>query len=237
MVVGQVAAVAPLAEEHPVTGNRIPRWLHHKLTAQDLETIEKAVTEAESKTHAEIVPMIVRSSSVVGQVWLTVTLMLSVVGVLVAFGYRDFLAGENMGWLPVVWLPLSALIAWPLGHQLWAQHAIIPHSDREIQVRRRAWAEFHEAKVGVTAKHTGVLLFVSVMERKALILPDVGVSHVLTDKVCERLVAHLATHLRAGDWGQAFQAAIHEAGEILGKAMPHQAEDRDELGNSVQIKE
>ena len=48
-----------------------PKWIRSRLSSEDLKSIEEAVGKMEQKTSGEIVPMIVRRSSTVGHIPLT----------------------------------------------------------------------------------------------------------------------------------------------------------------------
>ena len=55
-------------------GIKIEKWLKSYLKKEDLSSLEKAVAQAESQTSGEIVPMVVRHSSTLGHVPLTLFL-------------------------------------------------------------------------------------------------------------------------------------------------------------------
>lgn len=226
-------------EEHPVAGSskQIPSWLHGFLDIQDLEKIENAVSAAESKTSAEILPLIVRRSSTTGHLPLMIFLILSLVTLVLLWPFHDWVdAVGGDFWLPtllVFWL----LVAFPLARWPWLQRVLIPNRDEEIQARRRAWAEFSAHQVAGKKDRRGILLFVSVMERKAVVFMDEGLMALWPPAEIERVAAEFGRRLHELPWGQAFEETLADLADRLGKALPREAGSRDELGNSLQMKD
>lgn len=211
-------------------------WLKGRLSAEDLSRIEAAVKRAEANGALEIVPMIVRRSSAVGQVWIVIMLVLSILGLLGVLAFRDHLFDVEVFVLTAAMFPLAAVLAWPLAGFDALQRVCIPDADEELQVRRRATAEFALARLASTRGRTGLLLFVSVMERRAVVMPDVGLRARMSPEQCEGIVAAMAAELRAGRWAAAFEGAIRASAELT-SSMPRPAQAQDELGNAVVIKE
>lgn len=201
-----------------------------------MDRIESEVRDVEARTVLEIVPMIVRRSSVIGHVALVLTLLVAAAGLVALIAARDHFTDAMMFASMIGVFIGAALIAIPLSQIPALQRFATANSDEDLQVRRRASAEFALQRVAATGGRTGLLVFVSVMERRAVVLPDVGVQSVLTAEVCEKLVRAMASHLRAGRWDDAFKTVISEAG-LLTAFMPRPAEKRDELGNRLIIKE
>lgn len=218
-----------------MAGEADPRWLKG-LKPEDVGRISEAVRLAESKSSIEIVPMIVRRSSVIGQVPIVLTLILAVIALLTVLALRNDVHDGLVMIFALLSLPVSAFTAIPLSGFHWVQRLLIPDFEEELQVQRRATAEFAFHQIDATRERTGLLLFVSVMERRAVVLPDEGLKDVLTPEVCERLVLLMATHLHKGRWGDAFAAVISEAGDLAAGKLPRAASN-DELGNGLIIKE
>lgn len=215
----------------------IPSWLRGHLDEGHLNRIRQAVKDAEAKTSAEIVPMIVRRSSAVGQVPMVLTLAIAVTALLVLLAGREFLTDPEVIGLALAVFPVSFLLGLWLARFDVLQRLTIPNGDEIAQVWRRARIEFGAARVSGTRHRSGVLLLVSMMERRAVILPDEGVSAVLNAELCKILVDRMASHLGRGEWGPAFEGVIGEMSEKLAAALPRGTGGGDELANDLRIKD
>lgn len=215
----------------------IPSWLRGHLDDGHLNRIRQAVKNAEAKTSAEIVPMIVRRSSAIGQVPMVLTLAIAVMALLILLAGREFLTDPEVIGLALAIFPVSFLLGLWLARFDVLQRLTIPNGDEAAQVWRRARIEFGLTRINNTRHRSGVLILVSMMERRAVILPDEGVSAVLNAELCKTLVDRMASHLGRGEWGPAFEGVIGEMSEKLSTALPHGAGGADELANDLRIKE
>ncbi|MBX3039959.1 MAG: hypothetical protein KF789_04540 [Bdellovibrionaceae bacterium] len=220
-----------------MAGDQIPVWLEGFVDSGDLKRIEEAVVRAESKTAAEIVPLIVRRSSAIGHLPLMIFSLLSFLTLVLLWPFHDLVdAAYGDYWLPLLLLGWLA-VAFPLAKLHHVQRWLIPDVDEDFQARRRAWAEFAANRVASKKDRKGVLLFVSMMERKAVFLVDEGLLALWSPTDLEHFAADFGRRLHELPWGQAFEETIEELAEKLEKALPREAGSRDELGNRLQMKE
>lgn len=221
-----------------MAGERIPAWLRGHLDESHLRRIERAVKDAESRTSAEIVPMIVRRSSAIGQVPMVLTLLLAVTGLLALLAGREFLTDFEVVTAALAVFPVAFGLALILSGFASLQRILIPNFDEEEQVWRRAWAEFAAAGIGRTDARSGVLILVSVMERRAVILADQGAASVVNAEMCRDLVSRMASSLKRDEWGPAFETVIGELSTKLSTALPLRGiGPADQLSNELQIKD
>ncbi|AHI05343.1 hypothetical protein BDW_04175 [Bdellovibrio bacteriovorus W] len=212
-------------------------WIEKYLSAKDLEQIEKTIDRVEEQTHGEIVPVIVRKSSTVGHVPLTLTLLLTLIVVMIEFPYSDWL------WVtPWVYLwPFLILALFGISHFLakipWIQKILVPEKDEVEQVQQRAHLEFYMNRVHRTEAGTGVLIFVSVMEKKAVVLADEGIAQKLPSATWDGVLEKLRKSLHDGQWGQGFVQAIEECGEHLKTHFPIENRSANQLKNHLVIKD
>lgn len=212
-------------------------WMHSSLRSEDSQRrVSDAIARAELRTQGEIVPMIVRSSSAIGHIPLLITALLSCAGLIALLPIYEFIADTH--WIYGVPLAFFAFfgLSFVLARSLTIQRWLIPDFDEEIQVRRRAAAEFALAKISKQSQRMGVLLFASVMERKVVILPDEGLQESCPPETWSEVADLLANSLKRGAWAEGFEKAIARCGEILEKAAPG-GDHRNELANSLVIKE
>jgi uncharacterized membrane protein len=84
-----------------------------------------------------------------------------------------------------------------------------------------------------TAGRNGVLIYVSIEDRKLAVVGDVGVDALVPSTFWTRLCANLATHLRAGRSAEGLVTAVREAGEALRAGFPRAPDDRNELPDDI----
>lgn len=212
-------------------------WYHRYLSQSDIQKIEAAIAQAELKTSGEIVPVVVRRSSAIGHIplLLTLSLIFQVSLICAIFWPQVFVAPFVYIW-PLIWVGIYILSAL-LTRLKAVQRFFVPNADEVWQAFQRAKLEFYENKIYRTEEGTGILIFVSVMERQALILADKGISDKLPPETWEKLLNKFRASLRKGCWSEAFLEAIHECGEILQPHFPIRPGDVNELQNHLVIKD
>jgi putative membrane protein len=206
------------------------------LSPDQVAKITAAVQKAELKTMGELVPMIVKRSSAIGHVPYSCYL------VLLSCSLMVFLSWEPQWALAYHWQILVALIllSFGLGTVLArltvVQRWFVPEADEEAQVWQRAQTEWALQKVQKTESRTGILIFVSVMERKAVVLADEGIARHYKPETWQEIVTLLTRHLHRGEWVQGFEKAIERCGEILSVQMPAQSRNPNEIHDELIIK-
>jgi putative membrane protein len=217
-----------------------------KFTEEDRRAIAHAVAEAERRTSGEIVPVVAaasdpyeRAEDLVGL--FTACLALTVTWLL---GQRLVPASD---WeqehelalqLPVLLLVvvvgfwLGALLArsWPALKRLALSRRV---------ARARALIAAHHAfdalHVGRTACATGVVLYVSLLERQVCVWADRGVATKVAEAEWARACTLLTESLRRGMPREGFVAAIAQVGNVLAEHCPRQPHDRNELNNQLHV--
>ena len=212
------------------------KWVSRYLTEKQIQEISEHVRATELKTMGEIVPVIVRSSSAVRHVPLTVALSLMLLTLLLELPYLDlfFQGAWVLAW-PVLFLFFYGLGL--LAAKLhWVQRVFVPNQDEIEQVEDRAEREFFLNRVHLTEGKTGILIFVSVMERRAVILADSAINEKVGPDEWDQILHDLTIRLREGSWDLAFNEAIARCGVVLSKHFPAQKENPNEITNHLIIK-
>lgn len=247
-----------------------PSWLNQHLSSSDIEAIEKAVAEVEHATDAEIVPMIVRrsTSATMGRrlaFWFTFALISLVLGGAVAFSgsavvesVRDWVFARFDLWpdpavaralglliellLALVVFALSRGIAGLLVQIEWFERWLFPVADLAGEVIHRAEFEFAKSDLRRTQRRTGVLIFVSIFERRAVVLADSAFAggdgrgwNEESQKVVDEVLSKMLEQMKQGHMADAFTDAIRMLGEHLASVAPAKMENQDELSNRVRI--
>jgi putative membrane protein len=101
-------------------------------------------------------------------------------------------------------------------------------------VRLCARAAFHDQGVSRTRHRTGILLYISMFERRVEVLPDVGIEAAHLGPDWKAAVATLEGSLAPSPDFDRFLAAVRALGPILGRSLPRTEDDVNELPDEVQ---
>jgi putative membrane protein len=220
----------------------IPSWLKRHLTVKEAARIEESVRLLESQTSGEIVPMIVHRSTCLGHV------PMQVLSFLVLFYLAATISYPSFGFLSPVGLETSVLWIWAelmllligglaLARVPFIARLLTPKADQMRQVHMRAELEFFEAGLQKTAGSTGVLLFISIFERRAVVLADKSIAAQLPPDTWEGVVNLLVKASKRGDLADGFIQAIGKTGELLIPRFPAALTNVNELADQLIIKE
>jgi putative membrane protein len=215
----------------------LPSWARSLLGTDGAERIETAIADAESRTAGEIVPILVRRSSTVGHVPL-LAFSLILLGVLLGDlpVYLTRLGGPHWMWLAASWA-LAFGLAVTVSRLDITQRLLTPRRDQIQQVGMRAEVEFYEHGVGGTEGNTGVLLYVSLMEHRAVVLADHAIAEKVDEQVWQELVDLMIQGVKRGDLAEGMTQAIKRCGEILSPHFPIAEGDVNELRDHLVVKE
>ncbi|MCL4685105.1 hypothetical protein KJ059_10180 [Myxococcota bacterium] len=116
---------------------------------------------------------------------------------------------------------------------------LLPADLIEARVQGRARRCFREQGLTRTRGRTGILLFVTLLERRVVVLADEGIDRVLGPGETWGQVVDLVTAgLRAGRGVDGLEAAVRRCGEILAQHAPRSTERGiDELPNAIVVED
>ncbi len=219
------------------------------LKNSDFEDIQKSVAAAEEKTTGEIA-IAVTAESARYSFW--ELLAADCVGMLMLLAmipfsekilalYRRLYWQNEPNWiLPFFYIItcLSAvLIAFYICNIPAIDRLIIPPSVRKTCVTNRAFRYFTECGIYDTAEHSGILIFVSYMERQVRIVADSGIAKHISQDLWNLIADELAENLRKGDAAKAFSIAVEKCGELLAEHFPAHEENPNEFPDGLVILE
>jgi putative membrane protein len=110
---------------------------------------------------------------------------------------------------------------------------LTPPAEREASVLQAARAAFYENGVAGTKKRVGVLVFVSVFERRVELVPDIGFPQAATGEPFQRATKRLTQAIASGLSVEDFERALRELGKVLAEVLPRQTDDENELPDEV----
>lgn len=212
-------------------------WIKKYLSGEDIIHISRMVTQAEAHTSGEIVPIICKRSSAIGHVPVVTFLLLAIALLTADLSWHPSLSMEALLGILVGCLVASWFISLQLARWSFWQRIMTSNLDEQQQVWIRAELEFSRNKVSQTQQKTGILIFVSVMERRAVVLADEGISKHYPPETWKELVAELSSHLKNDQWTLGFEKAIQKASKILSEKLPAERHELNELANHLRILE
>lgn len=198
------------------------------LSADEKLSIERAVEAAERRTAGELVVVLARRSADYAGFRAGLAASLAV-----ALGAEAAYLLEAPLWLLfLAQLPVGALVYLLLGHSAWLRW-FVPKPVREEAVLQRAFSEFMQNGVGNTRERSGVLVFISEAEHRAIILADQGINARVASSEWQADIDTLLQAIRKREAAKGLLAVIHRIGDILAESFPAQPDDQNELSNAV----
>jgi putative membrane protein len=107
--------------------------------------------------------------------------------------------------------------------------ALTPDATKVRRVRRRAILLFQVGTERRTATRTGVLVYLSLAERRAEIVADESIQSKIGGEEWGEAMAALLEGVRAGRPGEGIAAAIGKIGDVLAAHFPFTGGDPNEL--------
>ena len=215
------------------------------LSESDKVAVREAIAAAEECTGADVVCAVAtesgrydRAESVVGLVF-AITLM-SVVHALGLGNPPPESGSWGAGGAALGWLAAATVVGFILGSVL-ASHChglrrlLAGSAEMDEETAHAAAHVFGLAKVGDTCTRAGVLVYVSVFERRVVVLADTAAARVLGAEGIARLRDTAVARLRAGRRAETFIDTIVDAARALAGPLPRGADDGERLPNEVRF--
>ena len=215
-----------------------------RLSEEDHDLVTAAVTAAEATSDGEILTIVSDRSDAYHDVGLhyavLVMLFVPVVWGLLPQSVVDWGLGLVLGWnyqltrgafmtllfvkLAGAFLVVRYALAWmPL------RMALTPKATKARRVRRRALQYFHVGAERRTVGRTGVLLYLSLAERRAEIVADEAITSKVAPTVWGDAMAALIGEVKEGRPGKGMAEAVKLIGDVLAEHFPKTSTDRNEL--------
>lgn len=196
----------------------------------DLQAIEAAVKQAESKSSGEIAVTIVTRS----HHWLWERIGIASIGALVAMVVALWVShtddwGSYYNFTQAILWGVVGFVAVYVGYR-W----LFMGFERK---RTMVWAHAleHFAKLAPTTGQTGVLVFISLEESHAAVVADKAIAEKLPDEYWHTPQGTIMAGLKANKHAEGIIAAVDLIGVELARHFPRQSDDRNELPDGVKI--
>ncbi|MDE2437177.1 MAG: hypothetical protein KGM49_13045 [Sphingomonadales bacterium] len=214
------------------------------LTDAERDAIAAAVAEAEGKSAGEIVTILAERSDSYNDVSLVWSAFVAFLAITVLAGFPAFylslvdtlLGRWQMDWTPREIFALAAFVGtlkftamWLI--QLWQplRLFLVPGPLKHARVRNRAITLFRVGAERRTTGRTGILIYLSLAERRAEIVADEAIASRVSPEVWGEAMAALLGEIRAGQIGAGMIAGIGKVGDVLAQHIPRADDDVNEL--------
>jgi len=206
------------------------------LSDADKEKIRAAVREAEIRTAGEIVPMVVPASydypmaDVTGAVAFSLPLAIVLTPVI---GGRFWIGPQNMWVFLGTFALLYAFFFLVIRRVPPLKRLFISKAEIDEEVEEAAVSAFYQEGLYRTRDETGVLIFISMFEKKVWILADKGINEKVGKEQWQGIAGHIAGGIHTGRQVNALCDAVSMVGDLLATHFPAGRENPDELSNLI----
>ncbi len=206
------------------------------LSATDREKIIAAVKNAEKKTAGEIVPLIVPASyhypmaGVFGGAALGLPLALLATYLT---GAWLWIGTQNL-WLFLAFFGLFFIVLQQITKRTaWLKRLFVAEREMLEEVEEATLINFYKHDLNHTRDATGILLYISVFEKKVCILADRGINEKVPPGQWDEMVKKVVAGIKANQQADAICEAVGEIGQLLSTHFPVKTDDADELKNLI----
>ncbi|MBN1949351.1 MAG: TPM domain-containing protein [Candidatus Cloacimonetes bacterium] len=219
-----------------------------RFSEADRKLINAAVARAEEKTSGEIATAIIRESYdyAIYELILAVVTGFAYFLILLFFTSRLELWLQNLLWdysvqylLAFYGFSTFAVITavYFLANLTFIDRIIVPARIRKRKVRERALRYFMEAGVNNTRDRSGILIFISLLERRVELLADSGINSRISPGLWQNFVDDITAGIRKNELVPALEKAVLDCGHLLAEYFPISADDVNELQDGITILE
>ena len=227
-----LAAIAAFLILRALARNRLYRAVQ-VLGPAEQETVRAAIRAAESQTVGEIVPVVLeRSDGHPDAEWLCAlcTLLLG-----------SALLERHLAWHAPHFLLLEQLALGALGFLAARalpdlKRAFVPAARADEMAEEQALQEFQRLGLRETRARTGVLLFVSLFERRVVVLGDAGIHAKVGDAHWEKTKSAVLAGIARGSLRDGLVDGIAACGAELSRHFPRSADDRNEIPDRLIVR-
>jgi putative membrane protein len=115
----------------------------------------------------------------------------------------------------------------------WLKRLFLSRRQVEAEVEEAAITSFFTERLYKTKDENGILLFISVLERKAWILADGGINARIDPGQWQSIIDLITRGIKDKNQCEALCEAIVQIGELLKSHFPIQENDINELHNLI----
>lgn len=231
-----MAAVAALAAAAPPEDGNMTTMAQKFLTGDEQKKITETVHEMELKTSGEIVVMIVSRSHSYPTAAITGTVLFALPLALIAnmiLGPAIWIGSQNI-WFFLALFSIFYITIHPFANRSDSlKRFFLDPLQVEEEVSEGAITSFFTEQLYKTEDENGILLYISVMEKKVWILGDCRINEKIDQSTWDTIISDLTHGIKENNKCDAICKAVREIGEILSRHFPIRENDKDELHNII----
>ncbi len=221
--------VGDLSSLHP--------WVRRYFRDGDAEKVSQAVEAAEKNTSGDIVPMVVHRSANVSHVPQVLFLLLYVIALLGGVSW----GAENENFNLMLFAGVASIVSFGLAFALarleFIQRALISSKALAEEVHLRAELDFYRNHFDQTQNHGAVLIFISLMERRAVLLFDQVLAKKIDQASADAITAALVDKMKHGHLLDGLLQSIQKTGDLLSQHLPASPDGKHELSSQLRVED
>jgi putative membrane protein len=189
------------------------------LSSNERQRLNELITETEKRTNTQIVLAIINRSDTYTELpWKAFALATSIAGLSVVVlslllnswnTLTTILFAIGITLLAGIVFALLAVFVPPFAKLFLSAHRA------EEEVHQYAESLFLEKELFATEKRKGILVLISLFERKVIVLPDKGISNLLSRDDMHEIIKPMIIMLRRNEVMKAFEGGLKQLSEIL----------------------
>ena len=198
--------------------------MKNNVTKSDRHAVVAAIKSAELNTSGEIIVVAAKQSDDYVHVPIHIAAGLALaVPFILPWAARFFpWATVTMWWVFAIQLIIFIVAALVLS-QSWFRYLVTPRRLMRKYAHRNAATQFLAVNTHGTGGRTGVLIFVSLLERYVEIVADTAIAAKVSNADWQRIVDQMLPLLKAQKLTEALVLGIEQSGEKLAKHFPPSA--------------
>lgn len=210
------------------------------LDEQGAEAVASAVRRAEARSAIEVVCVVATESGRYDRAESFVGFVFALIAFLVT--WSGLPGAREPGTWAAVPSATTLVLALALGFALGTVVASYAHGLRRLlvspgeqlaEVERGAAAAFTRLQLTHTRRRTGVMVYVSLFERRVVVLLDEGARAVAPEGLADRLCQQAIDGLRAGKRAEVLVSLIEATADAFAEALPADPSGANELRDGV----
>lgn len=195
---------------------------------KDAARIARAIAAAEKKTSGEIIAVVARASDDYRFIPLLWAALIALAVPPLLFFLTQWPAATIYAAQLGIFAALAVAVLWrPL------RIALVPGAIKNARAHARATEQFLAQDLHTTKGRTGVLIFISVAERYAVVIADEGIYKKVPPVIWDDTIAKLTSEIALGLPADGLIAAIRTCGDVLAEHFPPDSADNNELPNHL----
>jgi putative membrane protein len=214
-----------------------------RISEEDQVSLAQAVKEAELRTSGELVPVILQESDAYVRarwIWVSIGGGLGTLAAILLHEWSRYQNWADSSQMPalyhlLLYQFLGSFGGWVLSGFWFFRRRVLTTAQMRKAVDLKTKALFVETGLSQTRDRTGVLILVSLFERRVQILADEGIHSRVPDGFWDAEVKQIVQAIHDGRFIQGFSSVIQQIGEKLSENFPRKADDRNELSNKPRV--